>query len=292
MKQDPQASILFSSLIVSRPRSDRSGRRQAAGIALAAALHVVVLLAYLLAPFLLLEMLEPPRAVTDVIFQPSGFRLPPGPGLGPTAGIRRGGGGPPERRSRPAPETSRPIEPPKEVVQPEQIAPTTPDPPDRRPDDSSTDPRDSVGLDPNAPEGPGDPRGKGTENEGPVVDCPGCPWGPGGGGPDDVGPYDPVLAPDYPRLKGPVLIESSRALPKYPDFARRAGVQGTVILMIVIRADGTVGEVEVIRSPDQRYGFDLAALEAVKQWRYRPALLEGRPVSVYAQVMVEFTLSR
>jgi outer membrane biosynthesis protein TonB len=50
--------------------------------------------------------------------------------------------------------------------------------------------------------------------------------------------------------------------------------------------------VQVIRSPDQRWGFDLAAIEAVKRWRYRPALLDGRPVAVYAQVMVEFTLAR
>lgn len=292
MTQDPQGSILFSSLIVSRPRPDRSGRRRAAGIALAAALHVVVFLAYLVAPFLLLDMGVPPRAVvTDVIFQPPGFRLPPGPALGPTAGIRRGGGAP-ERRPRQAPANPRPIEPPKEAVQPAQITPAPPEPAETPSNDPSVDAQDDRALDPNAPPGPGHPQGTGTENQGPVVNCPECPRGPRGGGPDEVGPYDRVLDPTFPNLQGPVLIESSRALPKYPDFARRAAVQGTVILMIVIRADGTVGEVEVIRSPDQRYGFDLATLEAVKQWRYRPALLQGRPVSVYAQVMVEFTLSR
>jgi len=90
----------------------------------------------------------------------------------------------------------------------------------------------------------------------------------------------------------PVLIESTRAVPKYPEIARRARVEGTVILLITIGPDGTVGQVEVLRAPDQIWGFDLAALEAVKRWRYRPALMSGRPVSVYAQVMVEFTLSR
>ncbi len=71
-----------------------------------------------------------------------------------------------------------------------------------------------------------------------------------------------------------------------------ARMEGEVILLIVIGADGAVGQIEVLRSPDQRFGFDLSAIEAVKRWRYRPALMGGRPVSVYAQVMVEFTLSR
>jgi protein TonB len=88
-----------------------------------------------------------------------------------------------------------------------------------------------------------------------------------------------------------VIIPSSRKLPDYPDLARRARVEGTVILLIGIESDGRVGAVEVLRSPDPRYGFDLAAIEAVKQWRYRPALLGGRPVAVQANVMVEFTLS-
>ena len=95
-----------------------------------------------------------------------------------------------------------------------------------------------------------------------------------------------------PRVIPPELIASSRALPKYPQTARRVGAQGTVILLVTVRPDGTVGEIEVIRSPDQRFGFDLAAIEAVKRWRYRPGLMHGRPVSVQVRVMVEFVLSR
>ena len=84
----------------------------------------------------------------------------------------------------------------------------------------------------------------------------------------------------------------TRALPNYPDLARRASLQGTVILLVVIEADGTVGEIEVVRSPDQRWGFDLAAINAVKRWRYQPALMNGKPVATYIQVMVEFILAR
>ena len=90
----------------------------------------------------------------------------------------------------------------------------------------------------------------------------------------------------------PSLVPGSRALPKYPDLARRAGLQGTVILLAVIEKNGTVGEIEVVKSPDQRWGFDLAAIDAVKQWRYQPALMNGGPVAAYIQVMVEFTLAR
>ena len=64
------------------------------------------------------------------------------------------------------------------------------------------------------------------------------------------------------------------------------------MLLIVIDRDGRVGAIEVLRSPDPRFGFDLSAIEAVKIWRYRPARWAGRPVSVQASVLIEFSLSR
>jgi protein TonB len=95
----------------------------------------------------------------------------------------------------------------------------------------------------------------------------------------------------HPDITPPVQ-RPTRAYPRYPELARKAGVQGTVVLLIVIDQDGRVGEIEVLRSPDPRFGFDLAAIEAVKQWRYQPALLAGRPVAVQASVTIEFTISR
>jgi protein TonB len=121
------------------------------------------------------------------------------------------------------------------------------------------------------------------------------PGGPGGGGPHPgpgIGPDgDPIYQESHPDITPPVQ-RATRAFPRYPELARKAGVQGTVILLIVIDRDGRVGEIEVLRAPDPRFGFDLAAVEAVKQWRYRPALLGGRPVAVQASVTIEFTLSR
>jgi len=75
--------------------------------------------------------------------------------------------------------------------------------------------------------------------------------------------------------------------PAYPELARRVRAQGTVILRIVIGREGAVEEVEVLRSHPL---FDTAAIQAVRQWRYRPAVQAGRAVRVYQTVRVEFRL--
>jgi protein TonB len=75
--------------------------------------------------------------------------------------------------------------------------------------------------------------------------------------------------------------------PQYPMLAMQARVQGTVVLQAVIGKDGTVHDLHVIS------GHPLlapAAIEAVKQWRYRPYLLNNEPVEVDTQVNVNFTL--
>jgi protein TonB len=120
----------------------------------------------------------------------------------------------------------------------------------------------------------------------------GDPQGAGGSG-DGWGPASDGAYPEgSPGLTPPRLIESTRILPAYPGIARRAGLQGSVILRIVVRQDGTVGAIEVLRSPDPRLGFDLAAVEAVKQWRYEPARLGILTVAVQMSVIVEFVISR
>ena len=76
--------------------------------------------------------------------------------------------------------------------------------------------------------------------------------------------------------------------PVYPPLARQARIQGTVKLTAIIAKDGTIQKLEVLG------GHPLlipSALAAVKQWRYRPTLLNGQPVEVVTQVDVNFTLS-
>jgi protein TonB len=77
--------------------------------------------------------------------------------------------------------------------------------------------------------------------------------------------------------------------PTYPPEAGRARVEGTVVLMAVIGKDGSVQDVRV------ESGLPLlaqAAIDAVKQWRYRPYLLNGEPVEIDSRITINFTLSR
>ena len=86
----------------------------------------------------------------------------------------------------------------------------------------------------------------------------------------------------------PVLV--SRVNPRYPASARRQGKQGTVVMTLVVDHDGTVAEARTVRSLDPL--LDEAALDAVRQWRYRPARMGTRNVAVYSVVKLEFQLER
>jgi len=77
-------------------------------------------------------------------------------------------------------------------------------------------------------------------------------------------------------------------VPDYPAIARSARVTGTVILEAVIAEDGTVRDVRVLRSIRL---LDEAAIEAVRQWRFTPTLLNGEAVPVIMTVTVAFNLN-
>jgi TonB family protein len=78
--------------------------------------------------------------------------------------------------------------------------------------------------------------------------------------------------------------------PVYPRAAKAAGVQGKVLLDTVISADGVPQEIRVISSPSD--DLTRSALDAVRQWRYSPTLLNGQPVEVVTEVVVNYTLAR
>ena len=73
--------------------------------------------------------------------------------------------------------------------------------------------------------------------------------------------------------------------PILPDVARQAGIRGTVILEVTIGVDGSVADARILRSIPL---LDAAALDAVRQWRYEPTLLNGTAVPVRFTVTVEF----
>ena len=76
--------------------------------------------------------------------------------------------------------------------------------------------------------------------------------------------------------------------PQYPAEAGRTRIEGTVVLLAVIGKDGSVQDVQV------ESGVPLlaqAAIDAVKQWRYKPYMVDGEPVEVDSRITINFTLS-
>ena len=79
-----------------------------------------------------------------------------------------------------------------------------------------------------------------------------------------------------------------RVQPEYPALAKMARVQGAVVLHAIISKQGTIEGLEVISGPP---ALVPAAVEAVRQWRYRPYYLDDEPVEVDTQVTVNFVLA-
>jgi TonB family protein len=90
------------------------------------------------------------------------------------------------------------------------------------------------------------------------------------------------------EITPPELIK--RAEPDYPESAKAEGVQGRVILQLVVEKSGAVSNVKILKSNDERLAA--AATEAVRQWGYKPALRNGEPVRVYVTVTVNFKLRK
>ena len=88
------------------------------------------------------------------------------------------------------------------------------------------------------------------------------------------------------NIRPPTLRRS--VAPTYPEIAKKARIQGSVILEIIVDRHGRVADARVLRGVP--LGCSEAALEAVRTWRYRPARRDNRPVTVYLTVVVPFFL--
>ena len=103
--------------------------------------------------------------------------------------------------------------------------------------------------------------------------------------------------PPKPKLTGPLKVggnvQSARILnrvqPVYPPLARQTRINGTVRLHAIIAKDGTIQQLEVISGHPL---LQQSALDAVRQWRYQPTLLNGDPVEVDTTIDVIFTLNQ
>jgi protein TonB len=116
-------------------------------------------------------------------------------------------------------------------------------------------------------------------------------------GQGNIGGMAPAAPPPPPKAATPSRIKQggqvtaasiiTQTHPVYPPLARQARIQGTVVLHAIIDKDGKVAQLEVVS------GHPLlvqSALDAVKQWRYKPTLLNGDPVEVDTTIQVTFTM--
>jgi periplasmic protein TonB len=94
-----------------------------------------------------------------------------------------------------------------------------------------------------------------------------------------------------PTLKTSTMLQGSlirRVEPAYPPLARSARIQGPVVLEAVIGKDGTMQHLQLVAGHPMLVS---AAVEAVRQWRYRPYILNGEAIEVETQITVNFVLA-
>ncbi len=127
----------------------------------------------------------------------------------------------------------------------------------------------------------------------------GVPGGVAGGSMGGVlgGVIGGIGAPPPPKPKGPLRVGGNvqaarivnRVQPVYPPLARQTRISGTVRLHAIISKDGTIQQLEVMSGHPL---LQQAALDAVRQWRYQPTLLNGEPVEVDTTIDVIFSLNQ
>ena len=238
------------------------------------------------------------------------FLMEPGPGGG------GGGGGtevptppPPAERaapvkkvqSSPVPPVRKVVPPPRPIIAPPpppvlppRVEPTHIDPPPTPPPQVVNAPVIPVAADPVDRVGALDARPRTTPANGPgagggvesgagggIGSGQGSGLGPGSGGGTGGGPYQPGNGIDPPTLLREVK-------PSYTDEARRRAIEGNVVLQIVVRADGSVGDVHVVHT--LAGGLEQRAVDAVRQWRFSPAHHQGSAVDVMVEVSVGFSM--
>jgi periplasmic protein TonB len=239
-------------------------RRRWAPLPVAIGLHLAVLASVALAQvWNVAEVRDPELAASPFIT----VLLPPPP---PPAG------GGPTRPASPAPTPTTPVQPDADRI------PDTPADPAPEPAAGPVIAESSLFGSQNGVQG-----GLPGNEDGGVLTSPGT------GG---IGWAGPVAEPE-PRneivrfngtMKKPAQLSGRQ--PRYTELARRAGIQGTVILEAVIDKKGRVSNVRVLKGLPM--GLDAEAVSAVQEWIFEPAQMDGRPVSVYYTLTVNFQIQR
>lgn len=91
-----------------------------------------------------------------------------------------------------------------------------------------------------------------------------------------------------PGVTMPTVVKQVK--PDYTPDAKRARIEGAVLLTAVVLANGAVDKVAVERSLDPVFGLDQAAIKAMKHWEFKPGAKDGKPVAVRVHVEMTFTL--
>jgi TonB family protein len=207
-----------------------------------------------------------------------------------------GGGGGGLKQLKPPPKAQRkgtnhidspvPAPPPPPAPEPPKADPPPPPEPVKAPvAEVAASPETKDGqiapAPPSPSRGPGDQGGVGTGAGTGIGQGTGPGIGEGDGGGTGGGPFRPGSGVEPPSIRHEVK-------PDYTEDARRRNIRGDVLMEIVVKRDGTVGDVHVLRGLG--YGLEDRAVEAVKQWTFNPATRKGVPVDVLVEVAMEFRL--
>ncbi|MDP9121872.1 MAG: TonB family protein [Acidobacteriota bacterium] len=241
---------------------DRRRRRRLLVLTISLSLHLAALAGMLLAQAWQVGKLPPPEMnIVPLHF----LQTPQEEGHGgkqrdPTPARRQ----PPQRRPQ-VPSTSQPPEVP-------QLAPPTPsDAPVSPLPDADPSPAADL-LDNPSDTGKGEGKGPGT----------GTGWGDGNGA--ATGPVkDPPIEVTGEVVRPEILV---RVDPRYTEPGRKARVQGMVVVRATIDERGNVVDVSLLKGLPM--GLDREAVEAVRHWKFKPAMLYGQPVKVFFTLRVSF----
>lgn len=109
--------------------------------------------------------------------------------------------------------------------------------------------------------------------------------------PNETASTPKIAIPSRVRISSGVAagFVIKKVAPIYPDDARRAYIQGTVMLRVIISTEGDIVDLELLDGPIELAG---SAVAAVRQWKYKPYLLAGRSITVETQIQVNYQLSR
>jgi len=104
------------------------------------------------------------------------------------------------------------------------------------------------------------------------------------------GSDEPAAATAEQPIQPPRIILKTQQAPKYPPAAKKARFEGVVTVDMQVLESGDVGEVKIVDCTHRHVGFEAAAQEAIKKWRFEPATQAGEPVEYSTRFRLNFRL--